>query len=78
MGNTVTEIDRIKEMLNKLPESALSEVGDFVAFLLEKERKRKALVESVHKAEQEPSVTFESPEDAMQAILNAPSHLKCQ
>ena len=72
MGNTVTEIDRIKDMLNKLPESALSEVGDFVAFLLEKEKKRKALVESVHKAEQEPSVTFESPEDAMQAILNAP------
>jgi hypothetical protein len=52
MGNTVTEIDRIKEMLNKLPESALSEVGDFVAFLLEEEKKRKALVESVHKAEQ--------------------------
>jgi hypothetical protein len=72
MGNTVTEIDRIKEMLNKLPESVLAEVGDFVAFLLEKEKKRKALVESVYKAEQEPSVTFESPEDAMQAILNAP------
>jgi len=29
MGNTVTEIDRIKEMLNKLSESALAEVGDF-------------------------------------------------
>ncbi len=72
MENTATEIDRIKEMLNKLPESALAEVGDFVAFLLEKEKKRKALVESVRKAEQEPSVTFESPEDAMQTILNAP------
>ena len=72
MGNTVTEIDRIKEMLDKLSESALSEVGDFVAFLLGKEKKRKALVGRVRKAEQEPSVTFESPEDAMQAILNAP------
>jgi hypothetical protein len=72
MGNTATEIDRIKEMLNKLPESALAEVGDFIAFLLEKEKKRNALVESALKAEQEPSVTFESPEDAMQAILNAP------
>jgi hypothetical protein len=71
MGNTATKIDRIKEMINKLPESALAEVGDFVAFLLEKENKRKALVESVRKAEQEPSVTFESPKDAMQAILNA-------
>jgi hypothetical protein len=71
LGNTVAEIDRIKEMLNKLSESALAEVGDFVAFLLEKEKKRKALVERVSKAEQEPSVTFESPEDAMQAILNA-------
>lgn len=37
LGNTVTEIDRIKEMLNKLSESALAEVGDFIAFLLEKE-----------------------------------------
>jgi len=72
MENTATEIDRIKEMINKLPESALAEVGDFVAFLLEKEKKRKALVERIRKAEQEPSVTFESPEDAMQAILNAP------
>lgn len=78
MGNTVTEIDRIKEMLNKLPESALSEVGDFVAFLLEKEKKRKALVESVHKAEQEPSVTFESPEDAMQDDSKCAAHLECQ
>jgi hypothetical protein len=72
MENTSTEIDRIKEMLNKLPEDALAEVGDFVAFLLEKEKKRKAFVERVLKAEQEPSVTFESPEDTMQAILNAP------
>jgi len=72
MGNTVTEIDRIKEMLNKLPENVLAEVGDFVAFLLEKEKKQKALVERVCKAELKPSVTFESPEDAMQAILNAP------
>jgi hypothetical protein len=72
MENTSTEIDRIKEMLNKLPEDALAEVGDFVTFLLEKEKKRKAFVERVLKTEQEPSVTFESPEDAMQAILNAP------
>jgi len=72
MENTSTEIDRIKELLNKLPEDALAEVGDFVTFLLEKEKKRKAFVERVRKAEQEPSVTFESPEDAMQAILNAP------
>ena len=72
MENTATEIDRIKAMLNKLPGDALAEVGDFVAFLLEKEKKRKAFVERVLKVEQEPSVTFESPEDAMQAILNAP------
>jgi len=30
MGNTVTEIVCIREMFNKLPESALAEVGDFV------------------------------------------------
>jgi len=41
LGNTVTEIDRIKEMLNKLSESALAEVGDFIAFLLEKEKEEK-------------------------------------
>jgi hypothetical protein len=70
--NSAAEIDRIKEMLNKLPEDALAEVGDFVAFLLEKEKKRKAFVERVLKTEQEPSVAFESPEEAMQAILNTP------
>ena len=38
MENTAIEIDRIKEILNKLPEDALAEVGDFVAFPLEKKK----------------------------------------
>lgn len=72
MENTATRINNIREMLEKLPESALEEVNDFIAFLLEKERKRKAFVERILRAEKEPTVKFDTPEEAMKAILNAP------
>jgi len=68
----MTKIDNIREMLAKLPESTLEEVNDFIAFLLDKERKRMAFVERILQAEKEPTIKFDTPEEAMKAILNAP------
>jgi len=62
----------IKEMLPMLPESIQQEVKDFMDYLIDRERRRKALVERVLKAEREhDSVICNSPEEAMQATLNA-------
>jgi hypothetical protein len=67
----VTDMD---EMLKRPPEAARQEVRDFPAYLLDREQRRhKALVERVLKAEQEPDVVeCRTPEQFMQAILNAP------
>ena len=70
MTTTVTKIDNIKELLARLPEDALAEVRDFTAYLLDRERRRKALEERVLKAEQEPTIVFETAKEAMQAILD--------
>lgn len=67
------EISEIDEMLNMLPKTARQEVRDFAAYLLDRERRHKALVERVLKAEQNPDVVeCKTPEEFMQAILNAP------
>jgi hypothetical protein len=71
METTATQIDNIKEMLTRLSDGALTEVRDFVTFLLEKERKRKAFEERVLKIEQKSdTMVFESAEEAMRAIRN--------
>jgi len=44
------EISEIDEMLNMLPKTARQEVRDFAAYLLDRERRHKALVERVLKA----------------------------
>jgi len=68
------EISEIDEMLNMLPKTARQEVRDFAAYLLDRERRHKALVERVLKAEQNPDVVeCKTPEEFMQAILNATS-----
>ncbi len=73
MNTAVSEIERIKEILPMLPETALHELRAFTDYLADRERRRKALVERVLKAEREPdSVICNSVEEAMQAILNAP------
>ncbi|MFN3395635.1 MAG: hypothetical protein ACK4Z9_02415 [Thermodesulfovibrionales bacterium] len=65
------QIDEIKEMLGSLSEDALKEVRDFIAFLAEKERRRKAFVERICKIEAESdTVTFDSVKEAMEAIRN--------
>jgi Mn-containing catalase len=67
------EISEIGEMLLNLSDERLKEVRDFVGYLVEREKKHKAFVERVLKAEQEhDSIICNSVEQAMQAILNAP------
>jgi len=70
MNTTVNEIDHIKELLPKLSEPALSEVRDFVQYILEKQKRRKAFVDRVLKAEKEIPIRFKSVKEAMQAIRN--------
>ncbi len=70
MHTTVTKFDNIKEILARLSEDALVEVRDFAAYLLDKERRRKALEERVLKAEKEQPIKFESVEDAVKAIFD--------
>jgi lauroyl/myristoyl acyltransferase len=75
MNTTVNEIDHIKEMLSMLPETALHELRTFAAYLADRERRRKELVERVLKAEQEhDSIICNSVEDAMQTIYNTPDN----
>jgi len=70
MDTTANEIEYIKEMLPQLSETALHEVKDFTAYLIDRNRRRKEFEEQVLKAEQEPPVRFETVEQAMQAIRN--------
>jgi hypothetical protein len=64
------EISDIDEMILNLPEEKIQEVRDYVAYLLEKERKRKSFEERVLKAAKEPSIEFETVEDAVKAIFD--------
>lgn len=66
------EISDIDRMLLKLPADRIMEVRDYVGYLMEKERKRKAFVKRVKKARKERGTICNSVEEAMQAILNAP------
>lgn len=70
MNTTINEIDYIQEILSLLPETAIHELRTFADYLADRERRRKALVEQVLKAEKEPAIHFESAEDAFQSILN--------
>ena len=65
------EISDIDEMLLKLPKKRIQEVRDFVGYLLEKEKKRKAFEERVIEAAKEPRVKFDSIDEAMKAIRDA-------
>jgi hypothetical protein len=72
METTIDEIELIKNILSGLPKSALHEVRDFAAYLADRERRHKALVERVLKAEKEPdTVECKSPEEFLQAIEQA-------
>lgn len=71
MNTTANEIEYIKEMLPMLSETELHELKDFTAYLIDRNRRRKELVERVLKAEQNPdTVVCTSPEEFVQAIMN--------
>lgn len=73
METPVTEIENITGILTALPESALHEVRDFAFYLADREKRRKALIERIKKAEGNPdAVICNSVEEAMQAIYNTP------
>lgn len=68
MKTAAPEIEYINEMLPRLSDPALLEVRDFIRYLLEKQKKRKAFVDRVLKAEKETPIRFKSVKEAMQAI----------
>jgi len=64
------EVADIDEMLLKLPKSRIEEVRDFIGFLLEKEKKRKAFEKRVLSSAKEPTIKYESVEDAVKAVFD--------
>jgi transcription elongation factor len=63
-------ISNIEDMLKRLPDDKLFEARDFIAFLLEKQKKHEAFAVETLQAEQEPTIKFDSIDDAIDAILN--------
>ena len=73
MKTAANETEHIKELLPGLSEDILHELRTFIDYLVDRERRRKALVERVLKAEKEPdTVICNSVEEAMQAIYDTP------
>ncbi|MBF0342898.1 MAG: DUF2281 domain-containing protein [Nitrospirae bacterium] len=60
------DLTTIIDLFNELPENRKSEVVDFINFLRYQETKNRML-----KSDKEPSLTFNSVADLMQAIDNA-------
>ncbi|MBF0537234.1 MAG: hypothetical protein HQL03_03170 [Nitrospirae bacterium] len=67
---TVAYREQIKEAVAQLSPESILVLQDFVAFLVEKERKYNAFVQRVLDAEKEPVICFESAEEAFNAIFN--------
>ena len=70
MKTTASEIEQIRDMLSMLTEPALQETRDFIQYLLEKQKKRKAFVDRVLKAEKETPVRYKSVDDAVKAVFD--------
>lgn len=68
MTTAVDEINRIKEILPTLSDEAVREARTFVDYLADRQRRRKALVNRVLKAEKETPIRFKTVEEAMKAI----------
>ncbi|MBF0558839.1 MAG: hypothetical protein HQL08_08670 [Nitrospirae bacterium] len=68
MAKTLDEIDRIKEILPTLSDEAVREARTFVDYLADRQRRRKALVRRVLKAEKETPIRFKTVKEAMKAI----------
>lgn len=63
-------INNIEKMLKRLPDDKIIEARDFIAFLLERQKKHEAFVAETLQAEQEPTVRFDSIDDAINGIMN--------
>ncbi|MBI4699308.1 MAG: hypothetical protein HY758_10520 [Nitrospirae bacterium] len=70
MSSTATKRENINELLTQLSEDALAEIRDFTAYLLDRERRRKALEERVLEAEKELPIKFETVDDAVKAVFD--------
>jgi len=70
MDTAIKEIEDIRGMLTLLSEPALQETRDFIQFLLEKQKKHKAFVGRVLKAEKETPIRYRSVDDAVKAIFD--------
>jgi hypothetical protein len=66
-----TQLTDLYEILQKLPNQRINEVRDFVSFLWEKERRKKAFANRVIEAEKGPFIDCCSVEEVMEAIRNA-------
>jgi len=63
-----TPLTDLYEILQKLPNQRINEVRDFVSFLWEKERRKKAFANRVTEAEKGPFIDCCSVEKVMEAI----------
>ena len=70
MKTTIDEMEYITEILPTLSEDALREARTFVDYLADRQRRRKALVKRVLKAEKETPMRFKTVKEAMKAIRN--------
>ena len=70
MKTTTDEMEYIKEILPTLSGDALREARTFVDYLADRQRRRKALVKQVLKAEKETPIRFKTAKEAMKAIRN--------
>ncbi len=70
--NTETlKVEAIKEVLKKLSPPLIDSLYDYAAFLLEKEKTHRAFVEETLEIEaNSDTITFDSVEEAMEAIRN--------
>ncbi len=68
MKTTIDEMEYIKEILPTLSGDALREARTFVDYLADRQRRRKALIKRVLKAEKETPIHFKTVKEAMKAI----------
>lgn len=65
------EIQIINDQLRQLPRTKIQEVRDYIDFMIEKEKKRRAFEKRILAAEKEPTKVYETAEQAMRAIQDA-------
>ncbi|KWT85468.1 hypothetical protein ASN18_1720 [Candidatus Magnetominusculus xianensis] len=64
------DIERINEMLKELSPETIASIVAFIAYQADRERRHKIFVEETLAAEQEPMLTFNSAQEAFDAIFS--------